>query len=135
MRNKVFTVAITATSKKDNGTFRSDRITAYLEPVDENTTKAMEAFGLTRYTGKDGSSFFIVKTSEVIALYTEAHGTSVPLGGTKGAALFRTRKGATVQVNIIEGENKGNKFYRLQAIQDIGGVALEDIEATNPFDD
>lgn len=133
MRNKVFQVSITATSKKDNGAFKSDRLTAYLVPVDSAEEKRMIDFGMNAYTSSNGEKFFIVKTSEKVAIYTDATNNYYPLGGTKDDKLFKTKEGQDVLVNIILGENKGNDFYRLQAIKDTNN-ALEDIESTNPFD-
>lgn len=133
MKNKVFQVSITATSKKDNGAFKSDRLTAYLVPVDSAEEKRMIDFGMNAYTSSNGEKFFIVKTSEKVAIYTDATNNYYPLGGTKEDKLFKTKEGQDVLVNIILGENKGNDFYRLQAIKDTNN-ALEDIESTNPFD-
>lgn len=133
MENKVFKVKITAMSKKDNGTFKSDRLSAFLVPVDEEQEKKMIEFGMNRYTSKDNESFFVVKTSEKVALYTDDSNNYFPLGGTKEDKLFRTKDGQSVLVNIITSESKGNKFYRLQAIKDANN-ALEDIESQNPFD-
>lgn len=133
MENRVFEVAISAMSKKDNGQFKSDRLSAFLVPVNEEQEKKMIEFGMNRYTSKDNESFFVVKTSEKVALYTDDSNNYFPLGGTKEDKLFRTRDGQSVLVNIITSEGKGNKFYRLQAIKDSNN-ALEDIESQNPFD-
>ena len=133
MENKVFEVAISAMSKKDNGQFKSDRLSVFLVPVNEEQEKNMINFGLNKYTSKDNESFFVVKTSEKIALYTDNSNNYVPLGGTKEDKLFKTKDGQSVLVNIITSESKGNKFYRLQAIKDTNN-ALEDIESKNPFD-
>lgn len=133
MENEVFDVKISAMSKKDNGQFKSDRLSAYLVPVDEVQEERMINFGMNKYTSADGESFFIVKTSEKVALYTDVTNNYYPLGGTKEDKLFRTKDGQSVLVNIITSESKGNKFYRLQAIKDSNN-ALEDIESKNPFD-
>lgn len=133
MENKVFDVKITAMSKKDNGQFKSDRLSVFLVPVNEEEEKKMISFGLNKYTSKDNESFFIVKTSEKIALYTDDSNNYFPLGGTKEDKLFKTKDNQSVLVNIIASESKGNKFYRLQAIKDTNN-ALEDIESKNPFD-
>ncbi len=84
MRNKVFQVSITATSKKDNGAFKSDRLTAYLVPVDSAEEKRMIDFGMNAYTSSNGEKFFIVKTSEKVAIYTDATNNYYPLGRYKG---------------------------------------------------
>ena len=133
MENKVFEVYISAMSKKDNGQFKSDRLSVFLVPVNEEQEKNMIDFGLNKYTSKDNESFFVVKTSEKIALYTDNSNDYFPLGGTKEDKLFKTKDGQSVLVNIITSESKGNKFYRLQAIKDANN-ALEDIESKNPFD-
>ena len=133
MENRVFEVAISAMSKKDNGQFKSDRLSVYLVPVDEEQEKNMINFGMNKYTSKDGESFFVVKTSERVALYTDDTNNYFPLGGTKEDKLFKTKDNQSVLVNIITSESKGNKFYRLQAIKDVNN-ALEDIESQNPFD-
>ena len=133
MENKVFEVYISAMSKKDNGQFKSDRLSVFLVPVNEEQEKNMIEFGLNKYTSKDNESFFVVKTSEKIALYTDNSNDYFPLGGTKEDKLFKTKDGQSVLVNIITSESKGNKFYRLQAIKDANN-ALEDIESKNPFD-
>ena len=133
MENRVFEVKISAMSKKDNGQFKSDRLSVFLVPVNEEQEKNMINFGMNKYTSKDNESFFIVKTSEKIALYTDDTNNYFPLGGTKEDKLFKTKDGQSVLVNIITSESKGNKFYRLQAIKDVNN-ALEDIESKNPFD-
>ena len=133
MENKVFNVAISAMSKKDNGQFKSNRLSAFLVPVDDEQEKKMIDFGMNKYTSKNGESFFVVKTSEKIAYYTDTSNNYFPLGGTKEDKLFKTKDGQSVLVNIITSESKGNKFYRLQAIKDTND-ALEDIESQNPFD-
>lgn len=133
MENKVFEVEISAMSKKDNGQFKSDRLSVFLVPVNEEQEKKMIEFGMNRYTSKDGESFFVVKTSEKVALYTDDTNNYFPLGGTKEDKLFKTKDNQSVLVNIITSESKGNKFYRLQAIKDTNN-ALEDIESKNPFD-
>lgn len=133
MENRVFDVKISAMSKKDNGQFKSDRLSVFLVPVDEEQEKRMLDFGMNKYTSKDDESFFIVKTSEKVALYTDDTNNYFPLGGTKEDKLFKTKDNQSVLVNIIASESKGNKFYRLQAIKDVNN-ALEDIESKNPFD-
>ena len=133
MENKVFQVEISAMSKKDNGQFNSDRLSAFLVPVDEEQEKKMIEFGLNKYTSKDNESFFVVKTSEKVALYTDDSNNYFPLGGTKEDKLFKTKDNQSVLVKIVASESKGNKFYRLQAIKDTNN-ALEDIESKNPFD-
>lgn len=133
MKNQVFNVTISSTSKKDKGTFKSDRITAYLVPTDSKEATRMVEFGLTPYTSKNGDTFFIVKLAQTFNLYNDSTENYVPLDGTKEGDLFKTKEGQTVLVNIVQGESKGNKFYRLQAIQDKNN-AMEEIKVTNPFE-
>ena len=109
MENRVFEVTISAMSKKDNGQFKSDRLSAFLVPVNDEQEKNMIDFGMNKYTSKDNESFFIVKTSEKIALYTDDTNNYFPLGGTKEDKLFKTKDGQSVLVNIIASESKGNK--------------------------
>nr|DAH83279.1 MAG TPA: hypothetical protein [Caudoviricetes sp.] len=134
MENKVFKVRISAMSKKDSKTFKSDRLTAYIEAANDDEEVKMIDFGLNRYTSEDSETFFIIKTSQQVNLYTDSTNNFVPLDGTKGGELVKTKDGQTVKINVIKGENKGKEFYRLQAILDDSN-ALEQIESKNPFDD
>lgn len=132
MENKVFTVQISSTSKKEKQ-FKSDRLTAYIVPADEAEKNKMIEFGLNPYTSTDDETFFIIKTSAKIRLYMDNSNGYVELDGTDQGDLFKTKPNETVKINVIVGENKGNKFYRLQSILDTDNVITK-IESENPFD-
>lgn len=132
MENKVFTVAISSTSKKEKE-FKSNRLTAYIVPADEQEKNKMIEFGLNPYTSSDDETFFIMKTSAKIRLYMDNSNGYVELDGTDQGDLFKTKPNETVKINVIVGENKGNKFYRLQSILDTDNVITK-IESENPFD-
>lgn len=132
MENKVFTVAISSTSKKEKE-FKSNRLTVYVVPANENEKNKMVEFGLNPYTSSDNETFFIMKTSAKIRLYMDNSNGYVELDGTDQGDLFKTKPNETVKINVIVGENKGNKFYRLQSILDTDNVITK-IESENPFD-
>lgn len=132
MENKVFTVQISSTSKKEKE-FKSNRLTAYIVPASENDKNKMIEFGLNPYTSADDETFFIMKTSSKIRLYMDNSNGYVELDGTVEGDLFKTKPNETVKINVILGENKGNKFYRLQSILDTDNVITK-IESENPFD-
>lgn len=132
MENKVFTVQISSTSKKEKE-FKSNRLTAYIVPASENDKNKMIEFGLNPYTSADDETFFIMKTSSKIRLYMDNSNGYVELDGTVEGDLFKTKPNETVKINVIRGENKGNKFYRLQSILDTDNVITK-IESENPFD-
>lgn len=132
MENKVFNVMISSTSKKEKE-FKSNRLTAYIVPADEAEKNKMIEFGLNPYTSADDEVFFIMKTSAKIRLYMDGSNNFVELDGTEQGDLFKTKPNETVKINVIVGENKGNKFYRLQSILDTDD-AITKIESENPFD-
>mgnify|MGYP006961860080 CR=1 FL=1 len=132
MENKVFTVAISSTSKKEKE-FKSNRLTAYIVPASEDEKNKMVEFGLNPYTSTDDETFFIMKTSAKIRLYMDNSNGYVELDGTDQGDLFKTKPNETVKINVIVGENKGNRFYRLQSILDTDNVITK-IESENPFD-
>ena len=133
MENKVFTVQISSTSKKEKE-FKSNRPTAYIVPASEDDKNKMIEFGLNPYTSADDETFFIMKTSAKIRLYMGVgENDYVELDGTVEGDLFKTKPNETVKINVIVGENKGNKFYRLQSILDTDN-AITKIESENPFD-
>ena len=132
MENQVFTVSISSTSKKEKE-FKSNRLTAYIVPASEDEKNKMVEFGLNPYTSTDDETFFIMKTSAKIRLYMDNSNGYVELDGTDQGDLFKTKPNETVKINVIVGENKGNKFYRLQSILDTDNVITK-IESENPFD-
>lgn len=131
MENQVFIVSISSTSKKEKE-FKSNRLTAYIVPANEQEKNKMIGFGLNPYTS-DGETFFIMKTSAKIRLYMDNSNGYVELDGTDQGDLFKSKSNEIVKINVIVGENKGNKFYRLQSILDKNN-AITKIESENPFD-
>lgn len=132
MENQVFIVSISSTSKKEKE-FKSNRLTAYIVPANEQEKNKMIEFGLNPYTSADDETFFIMKTSAKIRLYMDNSNGYVELDGTDQGDLFKTKSNEIVKINVIVGENKGNKFYRLQSILDKNN-AITKIESENPFD-
>ena len=53
--------------------------------------------------------------------------------GKAGTPNFSTPENKLMKFNIIEGENMGNKFYRLQAILVDDDSDIEYIQMENPF--
>lgn len=130
---------ITNTSKKQNADFFSanPRKSLYLE-LDEASAKLAEEFGLTRYTSKtDGAEFFIVKASETIKVYDTDGKLTGTMDGTADEVADAKENyenpnfvsDGIVKMALIKGNNKGNDFVRLFAVE---GVLLEN-EASNPF--
>ena len=142
MENTIVQAIITATSKKQNGDFKQEipTKTAYLTADKENSKKLVD-FGLTEYTSKDGESYFIIKLVNKLMLYPTGDEprlarelSLVELDGVE-TNNFRTPEDRPVGLNILKGENKGNTFYRLQAIQIVNDSDIEEIKPENPFGD
>ena len=142
MENMTIKAIITATSKKQNGDFKQEipTKTAYLTADKENSKKLVD-FGLTEYTSKDGESYFIIKLVNKLMLYPTGDEprlarelSLVELDGVE-TNNFRTPEDRPVGLNILKGENKGNTFYRLQAIQIVNDSDIEEIKPDNPFGD
>lgn len=127
---------ITATSKA-NDKFKKDipTLTFYLKPANDVEANILKSFGLTEYTSKeDNESFFIVKSSRKIAIYT---GTGADDFETISGAVADTRYNyltdKPVKINIVKIASSDGTFYRLQALLlDSMGDLLEVIP-TNPF--
>lgn len=144
MENKVFNnVVISATSNKVNSDFKQeiDTKTAYIE-VDEQTAKEMEAFGIRKYTSKeDKTEFFILKLVDKLRVYKGKNSvirkdlSHVEDENGNENLNFKTKDGTGVSINVIHGENKGNNFHRIQAIQLKSDSDLVQIEPENPFED
>ena len=137
MENMVIQGSITATSNKVSNKFKAENPTktVYIV-VDESFDKAMQWFGLTRYTSKeDGKPFYIVKASQKIALYASGKTGESPetIPGTVDTPNFKTKENVLVKMNLVKGNKNNNDFYRLQAIQISGANDIETIEQQNPF--
>lgn len=137
MENLVIKGMVTATSKKQGKDFKPETPTktAYLEIKEEDKSKAI-GFGLTEYTSKEnGKSFFIVKLPKEVSIYVEGVPNQQPekLDGGIETNNFKTAENKFLNINIIKGHNKGNDFWRLQAIQITDTSDIVEIEQQNPF--
>ena len=141
MQNLVIEAIITATSKKQDGEFAQavPTKTAYLK-ADETNAKLLEDFGLTRYTSKeDKEDYFIVKFPQTVVLYypnglgERRPDLSLVTHNDVETNNFRTPEDKPLKLNILKGENKGNIFYRLQAILVDTDEDIEEIKPENPF--
>lgn len=137
MKNIVITGKITATSKKQDSRFKqvNPTKTAYIE-ADEKNSQALEAFGLTKYTSvDDGKDFFIIKLSSNLVAYLDNTNNSTSLADLASVDSPNFNTGEDdIQMNIIQGENMGNEFYRVQALLLPQGLSMiQSIEASNPF--
>lgn len=144
MENKVFkNISISTTSNKMDGKFKQEvpTKTAYLT-ADEETSKAMEEFGLQKYTSKDNKEdFFILKLVDKLRVYTKDGNNEVRkdlshIVNSDGEETlnFKTADNTTISINVVKGENMGNEFYRLQAIQVNSMEDITHIEPENPFE-
>lgn len=138
MENIILKGQVTATSNKVDGKFKQDKPskTAYLVIAEEDKQKAID-FGLSEYTSKeDGNSFFITKLPQQVAIYVEGVKTLTPekMSGSVDTPNFMTDPEKMLNLNIIKGENMGNAFYRLQAIQIKSTTDIISIEQENPFE-
>ena len=137
MKNIVITGKITATSKKLDNRYKqvNPTKTAYIE-ADEKNSKALEAFGLTKYTSvDDGKDFFIAKLSANLVAYLDDTNESTSLADLASVQSPNFNTGESeILMNIIQGENMGNDFYRVQALLLPQGMGMiHTIEALNPF--
>ena len=137
MRNVVIIGHISTMSNKNDSQFKQEvpTKTVYLSVNEENRQKLID-FGLTLYTPDDGEPFFAVKASRQISMYVTSNAGEEPakLDMTTATGIsIRTREGVSIKMNIVEGENVGNTFYRLQAIQVLDTEDIEEIKASNPF--
>ena len=136
MENLLVNAILTTTSNKVDGKFNQEypTKTAYLTIAEEDKKKAID-FGLTEYTSKeDGNPFFIVKLPKEVSVYWK--GVDTPpekMSGGVDTPNFKTVDGEFLRMNLIKGTNKGNEFFRLQAIQVDDTKDIEEIQAQNPF--
>lgn len=139
MENLLLKGQVTATSKKQNEKFKADtpKKTAYLLLDEEDVQKAVD-FGMTKYTSKeDGKDFFIVKLPQNVSIYVRGAKGVEPekIDGGIDTPNFKTEDGKFLNLNIIKGQNLGNDFFRLQAIQITDSTDIQDVVAENPFND
>ena len=134
MENLIITGKVSATSNKVDDKYQqeSPTKTAYVEVTDPNIVQAMENFGLTQYTSRDNKKdFFIIKCPKQVTL---VKGNQMrKLSGGVETPNFKTVDGKEFKINIIKGNNKGNNFFRLQAILVDDYEEVENIMMENPF--
>lgn len=137
MENIIIYGEITATSKKQGEFIQENPTkTAYLK-VDDNTAKDLQEFGLTEYSSRNGEKFFAVKFVHKLQAYfgTDEHMEAEDFSASASVETnnFKTADGVPVGMNIIKGENKGNEFFRIQALLLDSMSDLEEVKPTNPF--
>lgn len=128
MKNINVNVTITATSNKQNAQFKTDtpKKSLYLTPQTSESKNKMIELGLREYTSKDGATFFVVKATDKIKCWLNGEIVhEIPASVQDNN--FKFQEGYFATVNIIEGENLGNKFYRLNAIKLDNDTTLENI--------
>lgn len=137
MENILVTGRISATSKKNDGVYQQEipTKTAYFE-VPESEEQKLKDFGLRQYTSKeDGTKFYIAKLPQNVAVYASNDADTEPtlIDGTIDTHNFKTRDEDMFTLNIIKGHNKGNDFYRLQAVLVKDMSDIETVKPENPF--
>lgn len=134
MENLIIAGKITATSSKVDGKYTQEfpTKTAYVEVNDPDIKKSLNDFGLTEYTSKDDkTNFYIIKLPKQVSLIKGNEMKKIS-GGVE-TPNFRTKEGNQFRMNIIKGNNKGNDFFRLQAIEVNEYDDIEQILMENPF--
>ena len=143
MENQVFNnISISTTSNKISEKFKQEvpTKTAYLLTNDDQTSQALENFGLTKYTSrKDNENFFILKFADKLRVYfpggenqVRNDFSNIHMEGHE-TLNFKTNDETTVSINVVKGENMGNEFHRLQAILVETIDDIVQIEPENPF--
>ena len=138
MENIVIQGRITATSNKVDGKYTQENPTktAYITVDDDENRKKLIGFGLTEYTSKeDKKPFFIIKLPQEVSLFRSYQTDQPPekISGGVETNNFKTPDNKVLYMNIIRGNNKGNDFYRLQAINLEEPGDFQDIQPENPF--
>lgn len=134
MENLIITGKVSATSNKVDDKFvqETPTKTAFVEVSDPNIVQAMENFGLTQYTSRDNQTdFFIIKCPKQVTL-VKGNQMRKMSGGVE-TPNFKTADDKEFKMNIIKGHNKGNDFFRLQAILVDDYAEVENIMMENPF--
>ena len=118
MENINVNVNITATSNKQDSKFKIDnpKKSVFITPENDFEKQKLVDFGLTEYTSKDGESFFIVKATDEIKCWLNGKVVE-KLPTSIQDPNFKFEKDKFLTVNIIQGENMNNKFYRINAIK------------------
>src|SRR5699024_6391547 len=99
---------------------------SYITPQNDMEKQKLISLGLSEYTTKDGISFFIVKSTDQIKCWLNGEVVHV-IDVSTNDDNFKFKDGYYATVNIVEGENMNNKFYRLNAIKLDNDTVLEDI--------
>lgn len=118
MKNINVNVNITATSNKQNSQFKVEnpKKSVYIKPENEIEKQKLISFGLTEYTSKEGESFFILKATDKIKCWLNGQVVE-QIPASIEDPNFKFEEGKFLTVNILEGENMNNKFYRINAIK------------------
>lgn len=119
MKNINANVTITATSNKQNLHYRIEnpKKSVYITPENDIEKQKLIDFGLTEYTPKKGGEpFFIVKATDEIKCWLNGNVVET-LQTSVEDPNFKFEDGKFLTVNIIQGENMKNKFYRINAIK------------------
>lgn len=134
MKTITFEGIITQTSNKQGKDYASEnpKKSVYIS-VDNENAKILEDFGLTKYTSKkDNVDFFVVKASANISRYENDKIVEKINGNGEDDVPNFSSNNNTIGMAIMEGENKGNKFMRLYAINCEAGIVTEN-EPSSPF--
>lgn len=118
MKNINVNVTITATSNKQNSQYKIEnpKKSVYISPKNKTEKQKLIDFGLTEYTSKDGENFFIVKSTDKIKCWLNGQVVE-ELPTSIEDPNFKFEQGKYLTVNLIQGENMKNKFYRINAIK------------------
>lgn len=118
MENINVNVNITATSNKQDSKFKIEnpKKSVFITPENDFEKQKLVNFGLTEYTSKDGESFFIVKATDEIKCWLNGKVVE-KLPTSIQDPNFKFEEDKFLTVNIIQGENMNNKFYRINAIK------------------
>lgn len=128
MKNINVNVTITATSNKQDSKFKVEnpKKSLYITTQNDAEKQKLISLGLREYTSKDGIPFFIVKATDQIKCWLNGEVAHV-IDATVNDDNFKFKDGYFATVNIVQGENMNNKFYRLNAIKLDNDTLLDDI--------
>lgn len=119
MENINVNVTITATSNKQNSDYKNEnpKKSVYITPKNDIEKQKLIDFGLKEYTPKQGGNpFFIVKATDEIKCWLNGQIVET-LPTSVEDPNFKFEEGKFLTVNIVQGENMKNKFYRINAIK------------------
>ena len=119
MENINVKVNITTTSNKQNADYKNDnpKKSVFITPENDFEKQKLINFGLTEYTPKNGGApFFIVKATDELKCWLNGKVVE-KIPASIQDPNFKFEEGKFLTVNIIQGENMKNKFYRINAIK------------------